>query len=112
MLKRPRASIPTFSPADLSPTTRMTIDTVTKKQKESLDVQTDEVLKAATVGLTHYLFVLLQKQSKQNAFTISKYILAMIAEINPSTAYIESQIKTLLSFRFYQAKTILKTDKR
>jgi len=72
----------------------MTIDTMTK-QKESFDVETDEVIKAATVGLSRYLFVLLQKQSKQNAFTISKYVLAMIAEINPSTSYIENQIKTL-----------------
>src|SRR5215217_3079683 len=98
MLKRSRTSIPTFSPAansaDLSSTTRMTIDTMTK-QKESFDVETDEVIKAATVGLSRYLFVLLQKQSKQNAFTISKYVLAMIAEINPSTSYIENQIKTL-----------------
>jgi hypothetical protein len=51
----------------------MTIDTMTK-QKASIDVEIDEVLKAATVGLSHYLVELLQKQSKQNASTISKLL--------------------------------------
>jgi hypothetical protein len=117
LLKKPRTSIPTFSSsagttsADLSVATEPTIDASTK-QKESIDVEIDEVLKAATAGLGHYLVGLLQKQSKQNAFAISKYVLAMIAEINPSTSYIENQIKTLLSFRFYQAKAILKNVTR
>jgi hypothetical protein len=102
LLKKPRTSIPTFSSsagatsADLSVATEteMTIDTSTK-QKELIDVEIDEVLKAATAGLGHYLIGLLQKQSNQNAFTISKYVLAMIAEINPSTSCTENQIKTL-----------------
>jgi hypothetical protein len=56
----------------------------------------DQVIKAATVDISHYIVRLLYKQSKQNVSTISKYIRAMIAEINPSTSYIENQIKTLI----------------
>ena len=61
----------------------MTMDTMTK-QKVSLDVEIDEVLNAATLGSSPHLVGPLQKQSKQNAFTISKYILAMNTEINPA----------------------------
>jgi len=92
MLKRPRTSIPTFSSstatsADLSIGTEMTIDTMTN-QNTLIDVEMDEVLKTAMVDISHYIVRLLHKQSKQNVSTISKYIRAMIAEINPSTSYI------------------------
>ena len=71
MLKKSRTSNPTFSSdvansIDLSAATGMTINTMTK-QKISFDVEIDEVLNAATAGLSHYLIGLLQKQSKQNA---------------------------------------------
>jgi hypothetical protein len=112
MLKRPRTSIPTFSPgastsSDLSVARgRVTIDTTTKR-KTSFDVEIDELLKAATLDLSPHLVGLLQKQLKQNAFTISKYILAMIAEINPSTSYIENQIKTLCYLSDFKNRKII-----
>ena len=104
MLKKPRTSIPTFSSstatsADLSVGTEMT------KQNPLIDVEMDEVLKAATVGISHYVVRLLHKQSKQNVSAISKYIRDMIAEINPSTSYIENQIKTLCYFSDFTKQT-------
>ena len=55
----------------------------------------DKILEAATVGLDLRFVRLLKKQSKQNAFTISEYVLAMNSEINPSLSYKEGQLKTL-----------------
>jgi integrase len=55
----------------------------------------DKTLEAATVGLDLRFVRLLKQQSKQNAFTLSKYLLAMNSEINPSVSHKESQLKTL-----------------
>ena len=41
----------------------------------------DKTLEAATVGLDLRFVRLLKQQSKQNAFTLSKYLLAMNSEI-------------------------------
>jgi hypothetical protein len=116
LLKRPRTLIPTFSSSSAT-STNPSLPTEKKvntsiKQKELIDVEIVKVLNEARIGITHHVIRLLQKQSEQNAFTISKYVLAIIAEINPSTSYIESQIKTLLFFNFYQAKTVPKNIKR
>ena len=42
----------------------------------------DKTLEAATVGLDLRFVRLLKQQSKQNAFTLSKYLFAMNSEIN------------------------------
>jgi integrase len=102
LLKRPRTLIPTFSSSSAT-STNPSLPTEKKvntsiKQKELIDVEIVKVLNEARIGITHHVIRLLQKQSEQNAFTISKYVLAIIAEINPSTSYIESQIKTLCYF--------------
>jgi integrase/recombinase XerD len=55
----------------------------------------DKTLEAATVGLDLRFVRLLKQQSKQNAFTLSKYLLGMNSEINPSVSHKESQLKTL-----------------
>jgi hypothetical protein len=68
----------------------------TSKEKTSTYVElNDEILEAATAGLDLRFVRLLKEQSKQNAFTISEYLLAMNSEINPSVSYKESQLKTL-----------------
>ena len=55
----------------------------------------DKALEVATVGLNLQFVRLIKEQSKQNALTISKYLLAMNSEINPSVSHKESQLKTL-----------------
>jgi hypothetical protein len=55
----------------------------------------DKILEVATAGLNHHFFKLLSEQSKQNAYTISEYVIAMNSEINPSASHRESQLKVL-----------------
>jgi integrase/recombinase XerD len=86
---------PGASSADLSVVTSMTKD-IMAKEKASINIQTyDKAPEAAIVGLDPYPVRLIQRQSKQNAFAISKYLLAINAEVNPSPSHKESQIKTL-----------------
>ena len=54
-----------------------------------------KILEAATAGLSHHFSKLLNDQSKQNAFTISEYLIAMNSEINPSASHREGQLKIL-----------------
>jgi hypothetical protein len=54
-----------------------------------------KILEAATAGLSHHFFKLLNDQSKQNAYTISEYVIAMNSEIN-LLLHIEK-----VSLRFY-----------
>jgi hypothetical protein len=67
---------------------------MTKEIKEQASPD-DRVLEAAITGLDSYPARLLQRQSKQNALIISKYILAMNVEVNPSSSHKDNQIKTL-----------------
>jgi integrase len=54
-----------------------------------------KILEAATAGLSHHFFKLLNDQSRQNAYTISEYVIAMNSEINPSASHREGQLKIL-----------------
>jgi integrase/recombinase XerD len=67
-------------------TTTSTINQVASERK---------ILEAATAGLSHRFFKLLNDQSKQNAYTISEYVIAMNSEINPSASHREGQLKIL-----------------
>jgi integrase/recombinase XerD len=83
-----------FSPA--TPSANLSIATpMTKDIKEQQPSTDDKVLEAAILGLDPYPVRLVQRPSKQNALIISKYILAMNAEVNPSSSHKESQLKTL-----------------
>jgi integrase/recombinase XerD len=55
----------------------------------------NKILEVATAGLNHHFIKLLNDQSKQNAYTISEYVIAMNSEINPSTSHREGQLKIL-----------------
>jgi hypothetical protein len=98
---KPRIPIPMPSSSTSSDTyvsTFITTDAMTE-EKVSIGIEIeDKVLDAATIGLNPYVVRLIQRQSKQNTSIISKYIIAMNAETNPSVSHTESQIKTLLSF--------------
>jgi hypothetical protein len=95
---KPRIPIPMPSSSTSSDTyvsTFITTDAMTE-EKVSIGIEIeDKVLDAATIGLNPYVVRLIQRQSKQNTSIISKYIIAMNAETNPSVSHTESQIKTL-----------------
>jgi hypothetical protein len=82
--------------------------TSTGKEKASIYVEAndkileEEAASAATAGLNLRFVRLLEEQSKQNACTISEYLLAMNSEINPSVSYKESQLKTLCYLSDFQ----------
>jgi hypothetical protein len=75
----------------------------TQEELASTDNEPDnKILELATIGLNQSFLKLLKEQSKQNAFTISEYILAMNAEVNPSPSHKEGQLKTLCYLSDFQ----------
>jgi hypothetical protein len=80
----------------------VTIGSNTSNQIASADYEpNDKILEVATAGLNHHFFKLLNEQSKQNAYTISEYVLAMNSEINPSASHRENQLKILCTTTIY-----------
>jgi hypothetical protein len=91
---RPQSSSPSFYNPSMASETILPL-TTREMISTSMSVVEDNKIPAATANLKPYLIKLLDKQSKQNAITISRYIIAMNAEINPSSSHRENQLKTL-----------------
>jgi integrase len=73
----------------------ITIDGSTTTTTTNQVASEGKILEAATAGLSHHFFKLINDQSKQNAYTISEYVIAMNSEINPSASHREGQLKIL-----------------